>query len=80
LAIASIGRTIVVGSLAVGAFVAPPPVTLAVFVSVAGALAATLTVSAIGLPAPPAAIVAGVVHVTVAPAAEHVQPVPLAAL
>jgi hypothetical protein len=78
--IASTGATIVVGSLADGVFAAPPPDAPAVFVTLAGAVGATLTVSAIALPAAPAPIATALVHVTTAPAAEHVQPVPLAAL
>jgi hypothetical protein len=77
---ASTGRTIVVGSLAVGELTAPAPLAVAEFVSVAGAVAATLTVSEIGLAEAPAAMLVALVQVTTAPAAEHVQPVPLAAL
>jgi hypothetical protein len=79
-AIASTGRTIVVGSVATGVLVAPPPEAFAPFVTVAGALASTLTVSEIGLPALLAAMLVVLVHVTVAPASLQVQPVPLAAL
>jgi hypothetical protein len=79
-AIASTGLTTVVGSVAVGKFVAPPPLAVAEFVTVAVAIAATFTISAIGVPAAPAAIAVALVHVTVCPAALHVHPVPFAAL
>jgi hypothetical protein len=79
-AIASVGLRIVVGSVAVGVLAAPPPVAVAEFVTVAAAFAATLTLSAIGVPFPPAAMTVVLVHVTIAPASAHVQPVPDAAL
>jgi hypothetical protein len=79
-AIASTGVTIVVGSVAVGVLAAPPPDAFAEFVTEAAAPAATCTERAIGLPLPPTAIAAALVQVTTAPAAPHVQPVPLAAL
>jgi len=79
-AIASVGVTTVVGSVAVGVFDAPPPLTVTEFVTVAGAFAATLTVSVMGAPAAAAAMTAALVQVTVCPAALHVQPVPVAAL
>ena len=77
-AIASTGRTIVVGSFATGEFGAPPPEALALFVSDGGALGDTFTLRVMGLPLAPAAMTVVLVHVTTAPAAEHVQPVPLA--
>ena len=79
-AIASTGLTIVVGSLALGVFVAPPPDAPAVLISGEDALAATLTVSEIVLPLAPAAITAALVQVTTCPAALQLQPVPLAEL
>jgi hypothetical protein len=78
--IASTGVTTVVGSVAAGVFAAPPPDAFAVFVTLAGALAATCTVSVIALPEAAAAIAVALVHVTTPPAALHVHPVPLAAL
>jgi hypothetical protein len=78
--IARIELTIVVGSFATGVFAAPPPLAVALFVRLAGALGATLTTRAIGLPAAPAAIAVVLVHVTIAPAAAHAHPVPLPAL
>jgi hypothetical protein len=80
LAIASVGVTTVVGSVAVGVFDAPPPLAVAELVTEAGAFAATLTVSVIGAPAAPAAMTVALVQVTVCPAALHVHPVPVAAL
>ncbi len=80
LAIARVGVTTVVGSVAVGVAVSPPPLAVAELVTVAGAFAATLTVSIIGALDAPAAMTAALVHVTVCPAALHVQPVPVAAL
>jgi hypothetical protein len=80
LAIARVGVTTVVGSVAVGEFVAAPPLAAAEFVTVAGAFAATLTVSVIGVPAAAAAMTVALVHVTVCPSALQVQPVPVAAL
>jgi len=80
LAIARVGVRTVVGSVAVGVFEAPPPLTVTEFVTVAGAFAATFAVSVIGSPPAPAAMTAALVHVTVGPAALHVQPVPEAAL
>jgi hypothetical protein len=77
---ASVGVRTVVGSDAVGVFAAAPPLAVAEFVTEAGALAATFTISAIGFPVAPAAIAVALVHVTVCPAALHVQPVPVAAL
>jgi hypothetical protein len=79
-AIASVGLRIVVGSVAVGVLVAPPPEAAALFVNVAGAFAATLTVRAIDEPPAPAAMTAALVQVTTAPASTHAQPVPDAAL
>jgi len=79
-AIARVGVTTVVGSVTLGVFDAPPPLTVAELLTVAGALAATFTVSVIGVAAAPAAITAALEQVTVCPAALHVQPVPLAAL
>jgi hypothetical protein len=80
LAIASVGVTTVVGSVAVGVAVSPPPLAVAELVTVAGAFAATLTVRVIGVPAAPAAMTVALVHVTVCPSALQVQPVPVAAL
>jgi len=79
-AIASVGVTTLVGSAAVGVFEAPPPLAVTELVTVAGAFAATFTVSVIGAPAAAAAMTAVLVQVTVCPAALQVQPVPLAAL
>ncbi len=79
-ATASTGFTIVVGSFATGVLLAPPPETVALFVTEAGALAATFTVSVMGLPAELAAMTVVLVHVAVTPEPLHVQPVPLAAL
>jgi len=79
-AIARVGVTTVVGSVTLGVFNAAPPLAVAEFVTVAGAFAATLTASVIGVPAAPPAMTAVLVQVTVCPAALHVQPVPLAAL
>jgi hypothetical protein len=80
LLIASAGLTIVVGSLAVGEFVAPPPDALAPFVSGDVAFAATLTVRVIGFPLAVTAIAVVLVQVAVCPLPAHVQPVPLAVL
>jgi hypothetical protein len=81
LAIASVGVTTVVGSVAVGGvLVSPPPLAVAELVTVAGAFAATLTVRVIGVPAAPAAMTVALVQVTIWPEAPQVQPVPLAAL
>jgi hypothetical protein len=81
LAIASVGVTTVVGSVAVGGvLVSPPPLAVAELVTDAGAFAATLTVSVIGVPAAPAAMTVALVQVTVCPSALQVQPDPLAAL
>jgi hypothetical protein len=79
-AIASAGLRTVVGFVAVGVLPAPPPEAVAEFVTVAGAFAATLTVSAIGFAPAATATTALVVQVTTAPAFVHVQPVPDAAL
>ncbi len=75
-----VGVMTVVGSVAVGEFAAPPPLVVAEFVTEAGALAATLTVSVIGFPAAPTAMTVVLVQVTDCPASLHVQPVPVAAL
>ncbi len=80
LAMASFGKTTVVGSVAVGVAVSPPPLAVAELVTVAGAFAATFTVRVIGEPAAPAAMSVVLVQVTVCPAALHVQPAPVAAL
>ncbi len=64
-AIASTGVATVVGSVAVGEFVAPPPLTVAVLVACGTAAASTFTASAIGFPVPPAAIAVVLVQVTV---------------
>ncbi len=80
LAMASVGVTTVVGSVAVGEFVAAPPLAVAEFVTEAGAFAATFTVRVIGFPAAPAAMTVALVQVIVCPTALHVQPVPVAAL
>jgi hypothetical protein len=77
---ASTGRTIVVGSLAVGALLAPPPDALALFVRGDVAFAATLTVTVMAVPLALAAIADVLVQVAVWPLPLHVQPVPLAAL
>jgi hypothetical protein len=69
-----------VGSVAVDEALAPPPDAAAVFVSEAAAFVATFTISAIGGALAAAAIALALVHVTIWLAAEHVQPVPLAAL
>jgi len=79
-AIARVGVTTVVGSVAVGVFEAPPPLTVTELVTVAGAFAATFTVSVIEVPEPAAAMAAVLVQVTVWPTALHVHPVPVAAL
>jgi hypothetical protein len=79
-AMARLGATTVVGSVAVGEFVAPPPLAVAVLVTCGRAAGRTFTISAIGVPAAPAAIAVALVHVTVCPAALHVHPVPFAAL
>jgi hypothetical protein len=55
----------VVGSLAVGVFEAPPPVALAVFVTLGTAAARTFTLRVIGLPLEPAGMGVVDVHVTV---------------
>lgn len=78
--IASTGLTIVVGSVAVGEFVAPPPLAVAVLVTSGTAAASTFTVSVIGLPVAAGSMLVALVHVTVCPAAVQVHPVPLAAL
>jgi hypothetical protein len=80
LLIASAGPTIVVGSVAAGVLVAPPPDALALFVSGDVAFAATLTVRLIVFPLAPAAIAVVLVQVAVWPLPLHVQPVPLAVL
>jgi hypothetical protein len=80
LAIASTGVLTVVGSLAAGEFVAPPPLAVAVLVTCGTAAGSTFTASVIGLPAAPAAMTAVLVQVTIWPDALQVQPVPLAAL
>jgi hypothetical protein len=80
LATASTGLTIVAGLLATGVLLAPPPDALALFVSVAGAFAATFTVREMGLALAEVAMTVELVHVTTWPAAEQLQPVPLAAL
>jgi hypothetical protein len=77
---ASCGASTVVGSLEDGVFAAPPPDAPAVLVTLAGAFAATFTTSEIGFPVPATAILVVLVHVTTAPAAEQVQPAPVAAL
>jgi len=69
----------VVGSVATGVFVAPPPLALAEFVTEPGAPVA-LTVNVMALPVPAKAMLAVLVHVAVWPEPPHVQPVPLAAL
>jgi len=79
-AMARVGVTTVVGSVAVGVAVSPPPLAVAELVTVAGASAATLTVSVMIVPAAAAAMTDALVHVTVCPAALQVQPVPVAAL
>jgi hypothetical protein len=79
-AMASIGLPAsVVGSVAVGEFVAPPPLAVTELVTDPGAPPA-FTVRVIGVPAAAAAIAVVLVQVTVCPAELHVQPVPLAAL
>jgi hypothetical protein len=78
--IESTGRMMVVGSVATGVLLAPPPAAFALFVTDAGALAATLTVSVMGLPAALAAMAVVLVHVAVTPEPVHDQPVPVAAL
>jgi hypothetical protein len=65
LAIARTGETTAVGSVATGVFVAPPPFALALLVTVADALAATLTVSAIAFALAPAAMTSVLEQVTV---------------
>jgi hypothetical protein len=60
---ASTGRSIAVGSVAVGALVAPPPDAPALFVRGDGAFPATFTVSVMGFPLALAAIVVVLVHV-----------------
>jgi len=60
-----VGVTTLVGSVAVGVFEAPPPVTVTELVTVAGAFAATFTVSVIGSPLAPAEMTAVLVQVTV---------------
>jgi hypothetical protein len=75
-----VGVMTVVGSVAVGEFAAPPPLAVAEFVTEAGALPATLTVSEIEEPPPAAAMTVVLVQVTVCPASLHVQAVPLAVL
>jgi hypothetical protein len=81
LAMASVGVTTVVGSVAVGGVLgSPPPLAVAEFVTEAGAFAATLTVSVMGLPAASTAMTVVLVQVTVCPASLQVQPVPPAAL
>ena len=66
----------VVGSLAVAVLVAPPPVSLAVLVTLGKAEVATLTLSVIGFPFAPAAMTVLEVQVTIWPAALQAQPVP----
>jgi hypothetical protein len=67
-----------VGSLAVGEFVAPPPLAVAVLVTLPSAAIGTPTVSVIGVPLAPAAITALDVQVTFGAANAHVQPAPVA--
>ena len=69
--------TIVVGSasLLLARLVSPPPETVAVLVTLAGALVATLTVSVSGGALAPAAIGSLRVHESVGTSV-HVQPVP----
>ena len=70
---------IVVGSLAVGEFVAPPPLALALLVSDPAALAATSTVRVMALVPPLAAMAVLLVQVTVGELApEQIQSPPLA--
>jgi hypothetical protein len=70
----------VVGSVATGAFVAPPPLAVAELATLGIAAARTLTRSEIGAALPAGAMLLDVVHVTPAASAEHVQPLPLAEL
>jgi hypothetical protein len=72
------GIVTVVKSLALPLFGAPPPDELAVLVTLGAAAAPTPTTSEIGWPMPDAAITVELVHVTAAPTAEQVQPVPVA--
>ena len=65
-----------VGSVAVGTFVAPPPLAVALLVTLLAAFAATLTVSASGFAWPPAGIAAGYVHVTTCADGVQVHPFP----
>jgi hypothetical protein len=67
---------IVVGSLAVAVFVAPPPEAVAVFVTSPATVA--LTVMVMLAPTACDAIASGDVQVTVCPEAAHVQSVPVA--
>jgi hypothetical protein len=69
----------IVGSVATGAFVAPPPDAVTELVTLPEGPTA-LTVSAIGFPDAPAAIAVVLVQVAVWPLALQLQPVPLAAL
>jgi hypothetical protein len=64
-AIASVGLSTVVGSVAVGVLAAPPPLTLAEFVTDAAAAAATFTVRVIALPLAAAAIAVVLVQLAV---------------
>jgi len=70
---------IVVGSFAIGAFAAPPPLAVAVLVTDSGwTVGGTVTPRAIVVKAPAAAIAAVVVQVTTCPLSPHVQPAPTA--
>jgi hypothetical protein len=80
LLIARTGVTTVVGSVAVGEFVAPPPLAVAELVTRGTAAASTFTVSVIGFPVAAAAMTVALSQVTVWPAALQVHPVPVAAL
>jgi len=70
----------VVGSVAVGELVVPPPVAFTEFVTLGTAAARTLTLSVIAFAFAAAAIAVVDVHVTVCPLAPHAQPVPDAEL
>jgi hypothetical protein len=70
----------VVASVAVGAFEAPPPLALTLFVTLGTAAASALTLSVIALPFAPAPITVLEVQVTVWPLDAQAQPVPEAEL